>query len=144
VTRSDELLIEAIARLKNSATIQGRLRADGGVIPATVATKHDDLDPRLSVAVTLNSTSRNNLCQSTNGTVRVIVDGTEQFVKGNGVLELKRLQSDVVDQLTQHSDGWQADGLNTEDDIEWSDEINRYLGVVEFSVSETGMHPNYE
>lgn len=137
--RSDELKIEAINRLQSALDI-----ANDKIIPAAIAQQNDDLDPRVSVAASLDSSSRDNLSESTTGTVRVITDGTKDYVEENGTLALSRIQSDVIDELTENRSGWQAEGLNTEEDISWSDAVNRYLGVIEVEVADEDLHPHYQ
>ena len=140
MTRSDELQIEIIHRLKTALYLGG----DGGVIPVAIAKQSDELDPRVSVGASLDSTNRNNKRQEISATVRVIVDGTQSYVDKNGTLALSRIQSDVVDELTTHSETWSADGVSSEDEIAWSDELNRYLGVVELGFeSNSTLHPTY-
>ena len=138
MTRSDDLQIAAINRLKDALSV-----ADDNIIPVAIAQQSDGLDPRISVGASLDSTSRENLRESATGTVRVVVDGTKDYVAANGTLGLTRIQADVVDELTQHRDGWRATGLNNEEEIAWNDNLNRYLGVVEVGVADAGTHPTY-
>lgn len=138
--RSDEIQIAAINRLQSALTLPDK----GGVIPVAIAQQSDDLDPRISVGASLDSTERENLRESSSATVRVIVDGTQDYVAANGTLGLSRLQSDVIDELTQHRDGWRATGVTSEEEIAWSDSLNRYLGVVEVGVADAGIHTSYK
>jgi len=141
MTRSDELQIEAIERLQSALD----LGEDGGVIPVAIAKQRDDLDPRVSVGASISSSARNNKRQEVNATVRVIVDGTQAYVDQNGTLGLSRILSDVVDELTTHSETWSADGVNSEEEVQWSDDLNRYLGVVELGVeSNSTLHPTHQ
>ena len=150
MTRSDELQIEAIDRLKSALD----LGEDGGVIPVALVqgpsdtndfVNPDELDPRITVGASINNSTRNNKRQEVTGTVRVIVDGTKFYVKDNGTLALSRILSDVVDELTTHSEAWSADGVNSEEEIAWSDDLNRYLGVVELGVeSNSTLHPTHQ
>ena len=125
--RSDELQIEAIGRLEAALDIP----ADN-VIPVAIVAKRDDLDPRVSVGASLDSTEPNNRLEEASATVRVIVDGTESYVETNGTLGLSRIQSDVVDGLTEHAADLYAAGLSQEEEIAWNDTVNRYLGVSQF------------
>ena len=136
--RSDELQIAAINRLEAALDV-----ADESVIPVAIAQQKDDLDPRISVGASLDSTQRENLRESGSGTVRVIIDGTKDYVAANGTLGLSRIQSDVVDELTEHRDGWRAEGVANEEEIAWSSAVNRYLGVVEVTVADSGIHPTH-
>lgn len=141
MTRSDELQIEAINRLQSALN----LGEDGGVIPVAIAQQSDHLDPRVSVGASISSSARNNKRQEVSATVRVIVDGTQSYVDQNGTLGMSRILSDVVDELTTHSETWSADGVNSEDEIQWSDDLNRYLGVVELGVeSNSTLHPTHQ
>jgi len=141
MTRSDDLQIEAIGRLKSALD----LPADGDVIPVAIAQQRDGLDPRVSVGASISSSARNNKRQEVAATVRVIVDGTQSYVDANGTLGLSRILSDVVDELTTHSETWSAQGVTSEEEIAWGDELNRYLGVVELGFeSNTTLHPTYQ
>ena len=141
MTRSDDLQIEAIERLQSALD----LGEDGGVIPVAIAQQSDDLDPRVSVGASISSSARNNKRQEVSATVRVIVDSTQSYVDQNGTLGLSRILSDVVDELTTHTETWSADGVNSEEEIAWSDDLNRYRGVVELGVeSNTTLHPTYQ
>jgi len=139
--RSDELQITAINRLSDALDLPD----EGGVIPVAIAQRSDDLDPRVSVGASLDSSERDNRDESVTATVRVIVDGTQPFVDANGTLALSRLLSDVSDELTTaREDGWRPTGVNSEEEIAWSDDLNRYLGVVELGVERTGEHSYYQ
>jgi len=140
MTRSDELQIEAITRLKAALDLP-----EGGVIPVAIAKQRDDLDPRVSVGASISSSGRNNKRQEVSATGRVIVDGTQSYVDANGTLGLSRILSDVVDELTTHSETWSAEGVNSEEEIAWSDDLNRFLGVVELGFqSNSTLHPTYD
>lgn len=139
--RSDDLQISAINRLNDALDLP-----DGGdVIPVAIAQRSDDLDPRVSVGASLDNSVRDNTTESVTATVRVIVDGTQSFVDVNGTLALSRLLSDVSDELTTgRDDGWRPTGVNSEEEIAWVSELNRYLGVVELGVERTGEHSYYQ
>jgi len=127
--RSDELQIEAIDRLETALDVPSE-----NVIPVAIAQQSDDLDPRVSVGASLDSTSPNNRRENASATVRVVVDGTNEYVASEGTLSLSRIQSDVVDALTEHSAGFYAAGLTAEEEIAWNDAVNRYLGASRFAV----------
>ncbi|PHQ43944.1 hypothetical protein Z052_02045 [Halorubrum sp. C191] len=137
--RADDVQIEAIGRLESALSVPSE-----HIVPVAVAQRNDDLDPRVAVGASLTGTDRENLRQSGSATVRVVVDGTEEYVENNGTLALTRLLSDVVDELTQHSDGWRSTGVSRQEEVAWSDAINRYLGVVEIGVEASGLHPTYQ
>lgn len=139
MTRSDTLQKAAISRLEAALSI-----ADENIIPVQIAQTSDDLDPRVSVGASLNSTERSNLREETSGTVRVIVDGTQDFVAANGTLRLTEIQSAAVDELTENRPGWKNPGVSNEDEVAWGDDLNRYVGVVELTVDADGIHPTYE
>lgn len=138
MTRSDTLQIEAISRLESALSIP----ADN-VIPVQIAQQSDDLDPRVSVGASLESTTRDGKIEESTGTVRVIVDGTKDYAASNGTLALTELQSEAIDELTEHADGWNEPGLEGEEEVAWNDDLNRYLGVVEIGVGDWGLHPSY-
>jgi len=125
--RSDELQIEAINRLESALSVS----ADN-VIPVAIAQQSDNLDPRVSVGASLDSTEPNNKMEDASGTVRVVVDGTKDYVASEGTLGLSRIQAEVVDALTEHSADFYAAGLSQEEEIAWNDSVNRYLGVSQF------------
>jgi len=137
--RSDELQIEAIARLEAALDVPV-----DNVIPVAIAQQSDDLDPRVSVGASLDSTARENLRETATATVRVIVDGTNEYVASNGTLGLTRLQSDVVDELTTQRSGWNDPSVTASEEIAWADGVNRYVGVTQFSVTASGLHSAYE
>ena len=126
--RSDDLQIEAITRLEAALPV-----ADDNVIPVAIAQQSDGLDPRVSVGASLDSTEPDNFKENATATVRVVVDGTQSYVDTNGTLGLSRLQGDVVDVLTEHTTDWYAAGLTAEEEIAWNDNVNRFLGVSQFS-----------
>lgn len=138
MTRSDTFQTTAINRLASALSIPA-----ANVIPVQVAGQQDDLDPRVSVGASLDSTTRVNHREEVTATVRVIVDGTGGYVESNGTLALTALQADVVDELTTHDDGWRAGGVDSEEPVAWSDAVNRYVGVVQLTVHDTGIHPTY-
>jgi hypothetical protein len=139
MTRSDDFQKAAISRLESALSIPS-----ANVIPVQIAAQSDDLDPRVSVGASLDSTERENLRENAEATVRVIVDGTVGYVESNGTLALSELQSDVIDELTQQASGWRDPAVTDESEIAFSDDVNRYLGVVELSVGDGGIHPTYE
>lgn len=139
MTRSDTFQKTAIARLESALSVPAE-----NVIPVQIAQTSDGKDPRVSVGASLNSTERSNLREDATATVRIIVDGTKQYVKQNGTLALSELQGDVIDQLTENRTGWRDPSLTNEEEIAWSDGANRYLGVVELTVGDGGLHPTYD
>jgi hypothetical protein len=139
MTRSDVFQKTAISRLESALSI-----ASDNVIPVQVAQQNDDKDPRVSVGASLDSTDRDNLREDATATVRVIVDGTRGYVKRNGTLALTELQSDVIDELTKNAAGWRDPGVSNEEEIAWSDGVDRYVGVVELTVGDGGLHPTYD
>lgn len=122
--RTATLLGELIGRLKDADDI------DGGVIPVAIAAERDDLDPRISVGVSTSSTERQNRLEDKTFEARVIVDGTREFVDENGTLALIELLDAAADELTTHRNGWGAEGITSQEEVAWADEVNRYLGVV--------------
>lgn len=139
MTRSDTFQIEALDRLTAALSIP-----EANVIPVQIAADRGDLDPRVAVGASLESSRRENLREEATATVRVVVDGTPGFVESNGTLALTRLQGDVVDELTEHRAGWRDPGVTNETEIAFNDELNRYLGAVELSVSDGGIHQTYK
>ena len=127
--RSDELQIATIERLETRLDVPTE-----NVIPIAIAAESGDLDPRISVGASLDSTTNNNKMEDATATVRVVVDGTEDYVASNGTLGLSRLQADVVDELSRHLSGIAATGVTNEEPVAWAESVNRYLGVVEFGI----------
>lgn len=126
-----------------NTAVGGQLGSDGGVTLVTVAAESDGLDPRVSVGASLTRSERNNKQQSRTGRVRVIVDGTEQFVETEGTLALSEIQHSLQDELTTHVPPWGARGLRRMDEVAWDDSLNRYLGVQEFVFERNGLNPHY-
>ena len=137
--RSDELQIEAIDRLEAALDVP----ADN-VIPVAIAQQSDDLDPRVSVGASLDSTSRENLRETATATIRIVVDGTKEYIASNGTLGLTRLQSSVINELTTQRPGWNDPEVTASEEVAWADGVNRYLGVTRLSVSASGLHSRYE
>jgi len=138
MTRSDELQIAAINRLESALSVN----ADN-IIPVAIAQENDDLDPRVSVGASLSGSNRENLRQVREGRVRVIVDGTESFAQTEGTLALTDIQHALEDELTKHEPPWGARGLRRMDEVAWDSNANRYLGVQEWAVERSSIHPNY-
>jgi hypothetical protein len=144
VSKAD-LHADVIAYLEESQPVQDILGASGGVIPVALAQERDDLDPRLSVGVSRTGSTRNNRRVETEYEVRVIVDATDDWVGTGGdgsVLELEELQDAVADTLEEHRDDRGAGGVSNEEEVAWSDSVNRHLGVVAISYSEDDVHDN--
>jgi len=139
MTRAFDLQGDTISRLETALSIS----ADN-VIPVQIAKQKDGLAPRVSVGASLDSTGRNGIRQGVSGTARVIVDGTRSYVGNNGVQGLTKLQGSVIDELTTHSPNWRTDGMESEQEVAWSDDVNRYLGVTQFSFERIDPHPHYD
>jgi len=131
------------AKDRVETAVGGQLGGDGGIVPATVASENDDLDPRVSVGASLNNSDRENLQQVKTGTVRVIVDGTKTFAKTEGTLALTDIQHTLQDELTKHDPPWEARGLRRMEEVAWNDNLNRYVGAMEWRVRKTEIHPHY-
>jgi len=133
----DVLKEDATRWLENSKPVQDILGigGSGGIIPVQVAAEKDDVDPRLSVGASTTSSSRPNTRVEETAELRVIVDATKGWVKPDGtdkgsILELTRLKSAVKETITENRDGWRAQGVTSDDEIQWEDSINRYMGVI--------------
>lgn len=123
--------------------VGGQLGSDGGITYATVAASNDDLDPRVSVGASLSGSDRENLRQVREGRVRVIVDGTESFAQTDGTLALTDIQHTLEDELTKHEPPWGARGLRRMDEVAWDESVNRFVGVQEWAVERSSIHPHY-
>lgn len=139
MTRAGTLQADIIGRLESALSI-----STDNVIPVQIVQQSDDLDPRVAVGASLDSTDRNGIRQPVAGTGRVIVDGTQSYAKENGVLSLTQLQGSVIDELTAHSENWRATGLSDETEVAWDDDLNRYLGATQFSFERIDPHPQYK
>ena len=130
--RSDELQLAAIQRLGDALDVDAE-----NVIRSGIAADRDDLDPRVTVGATVETTTNNKMEDAT-GTVRVSVDGTKDYVleaaQNEDTPRLKSILADVVDELTTHRDGLTATGVQSEEDIAFNEQLNRYLGAVEIGV----------
>ena len=135
--RTDELLESTLDRFDAELS----LPTDGGVIPRSIATDRDDLDPRVTVDAELQSVDRNNKRDERTATLSLWVDGTQAFVDSNGTLELHRIQNDAVDLLAEHLSGQYAANLQSFASPTHNDTINRYQGAVTFVGERTGDRP---
>lgn len=126
-----------------TTAVGGQLGTDGGVCYLTEARRNDNLDPRVAVGGSLIRSERNNKQQSRTARVRIIVDGSEQFVETNGTLTLSDIQHSLQDELTKHSPEWGAGGLERMDPVAFDDAVNRYVGVQEWTFTRHGLHPQY-
>lgn len=162
--RADQLLIDAMDWLETDADVRTGLGATGygdsygddyggslddapgDVIPIQIA-KESEADPRIAVATSETSSTRNNRQEEKTFEVRVIVDATQSYVQDEdrgSILDLKRLKSDVADVLTTHRDGWGAGGVQADEEIAWSEDVNRYLGVMQFAYERDEPHAVYD
>ena len=134
--RSDELQLAAIQRLGDALDVPAE-----NVIRTAVAADRDDLDPRVTVGATVDSTTPHNAREEAEATVRVSVDGTNDYVleaaQNEDTPRLKSILAAVVDELTTHRDGLTATGVQDEEDIAFNEELNRYLGAVEVGIEQT-------
>lgn len=134
--RSDELQLAAIQRLGAALDVDAE-----NVIRTAVAADRDDLDPRVTVGATVDSTTPHNAREHAEATVRVAVDGTKDYVlEAAGdpdTPRLKTILADAVDELTAHRDGLTATGVQAEEDIAFNEELNRHLGAVEVGIEQT-------
>lgn len=113
----------------------------GGVIPMAIASQKDELNPRVSVSVEIIETNNLNKVKEADVSVRVVIDANPRFVERNGTLELTELQDRVVDNLTDHPSistqenrtiDTTADGVDSSASVEYSDEVERYMCVIQF------------
>lgn len=129
--RSDDLQETAIERVRDAVIVD-----DEHVIRTAVAADRDDLDPRITVGATVTTTPNNRLEQA-EGTIRVSVDATREYVleaaKGEAP-RLKTLLADIVDELTSHTAGLYAAGVASEEDVAYEESLNRYVGAIEVGV----------
>ncbi|QCW03569.1 hypothetical protein [Natrinema pallidum] len=106
--RADDLLVDIVGWLENDSTIQNRLGTDGEVVTYGQA---EEL-PALAIAVTVipGASDRDNLREDKTMIVEVEISASNSWVESNTTLELEQLAGDVDDALTQHRDGWTANG----------------------------------
>lgn len=131
------------AKGRVETAVGGQLGSAGGIVPATVAAENDDLDPRVAVGASLDDSERANLRQAETGTVRIIVDGTKTYVETEGTLALTDIQWAIHDELTKQDPDWRDPSLQQMDEVAWDDDLNRYLGVQQYSVKRSRIHPHY-
>jgi hypothetical protein len=138
MNRSIDLQGHAISRLTTALSVPAE-----NVVPVQMAARSSDLDPRISVGATI-TTDRGNKLETVSGQVRVIVDGTDEFVKTNGTAGLSEIQAAVVDELTSHSPAWGAVGVSNQQPVAFDDSVNRHLGVVETTHERTDIHRTHQ
>jgi hypothetical protein len=133
------LFEDVVGYLENDTDVQNLLGADGGIVPAAIASEEDDLDPRVTIGVSRSGSSRNNRRTETEYDVRVIVDATDDRYD-DPVLSLIELQDAVTDVLEKHQDDRSAEGVDSDEEVAWSDAVNRYLAVTSFTFSEDAVN----
>ena len=128
--RSAALHEEVYAWLSDDDEITDRLGDDGGIVPIALA-KESDANPRIAVATSASSTDRENNHEAGTYAVRVIVDATDAWTKTHGTHELTKLKDRVADLVTENHGDWRATGLTTDDEVRWTESVNRHLGGLE-------------
>ena len=129
------LFEDIVGYLENDTDVQNLLGNDGGIVAAGVASQNDHLDPRVTVGVSRSGSSRNNRRTETEYDVRVIVDATDDRYD-DPVLSLTELQDAVTDVLEKHQDDRSAEGVDSDEEVAFNDNINRHLAVTSFTFSE--------
>ena len=128
----------AIERVETA--VGGQL-GDGGIVPVTVAADNSHLDPRVAVGGSLSDSDRDNKLLDEAATVRIIVDGTQTFVEREGTLALTEIQWSIHEELTKQDDRWGQPSLDQMDEVQYDDQLDRFLGVMEYSVERIRPHP---
>lgn len=145
--RSAELLADARQWLLEDDQVADLVGADGAVEPVQIA-RESEADPRLSIGVSTASSERDNRLEEKQLEVRAIVDATPAFVKDaeadGSLLELMQLKDRVGDVLTTSRDGWGAEGVITDEEIAYTENVNRYLGVTSFAYERTDPNTTFE
>lgn len=124
--------------------LDGRLGADGGVVPAEMAEEYDELDPRVFVAASVDSSERNNKRVIDSVRVRVGIDATKPFVREEGSKALYELKRLAAEELERHQKPWKADGVNSDTIVQWDDDLERYLCAVEATGEFRRFHAAYK
>jgi len=123
------------------------LGVDGDVVPVQIA-RESDADPRVAIGVSTSSSDRRARLEEKQLEVRAIVDATTAYVEdaeGPGsLLDLIELKDRVGDVLTTSHDGWGAEGVTADEEIAYSEDLNRYLGVTSVTYERTDPNTTYE
>ena len=145
MTSTQELREDITRWLENSQAVQNRLGSDGSIVPVARAAD-DSASPQVAVGASLNSVERQNTRSAVSLEARVVVSGTFDWAAATtgAVDELTRLQDAVVDELTQHRDGWQAGGVTDSAELSPNDTVSRYLGATSFAFERTEVQQFYK
>lgn len=139
------LRLAALAWLRSDDDVDELLGEAGGVEPTAMlegAHPNDainDLDPRVLVATSRVSSTRDNLRVDGLYQVRAIVDATQAFVERNGDHHLVRLKDRVADVLETHHEGWHAEGIDSDAEIAYNSDVGRHFGALEASFARRDM-----
>lgn len=125
---------DAIGWIETDTVIADILGVDGDVLPVAIA-RESDADPRVSVGASLVTGSRGNDRDDLTFEVRVIVDGTIDYVKSNATHSLTDLKDEVTHVLTRHRSNFYSPEVQADEEVAFSDPLNRYMGVVSVAIS---------
>lgn len=132
--RVADIQSDAIGWLDADTEISTILGTDGDVLPVAIA-RESDADPRVSVGASLVTGSRGNDRDDLTFEIRVIVDGTIDYVKANGTERLTTLKDHVTYVLTRHRSNFYEPDVQADDEVAFSNPLNRYMGVVSVGIS---------
>ena len=133
-----DLQEELIERLETALSIP-----DANIVPAAMAKETDHLDPRVTVAAWLDSSTHGNRIEGQTARARITVDATTGYVEANTLRDLAELKIAVIDEATADSPAWSGEGVSTDDLIRFDDDLNRFLGAVETTHERTDVHPHH-
>ena len=150
MARDDQLLVDAMGWLADDPDVAEYLEeAEIGedIIMAGNAAE-SDASPRVFVGVSEDSSERSNTREDKEFTVRVGVFATNAWVNGEGedraLLTLTRLKARIKDILTEHRDGWGAQGIQKDDEIAPIDNPDGYEGALEVGYERDDVHASHD
>lgn len=123
----------AIGWVEANPNVTAILGDGGDVIPVQIASE-SDADPRVSIGASVSTASRMNDFDESTFEVRAVVDSSVGYVRENGSLEVTTLKDRVTDTLTEHRAGFYDPEVSNDDEIAYTDALNRYLGVVAVTI----------
>lgn len=146
--RDDQLQVDAMGWLAHADDVVQHLEAAeiGTDIVMAAQAKEADASPRVFVGVSETASERENTREEKGFEVRVGVFATKEWVATDGgtLHELQQLKARVKDVLTTHRDGWGAEGIDSDEEIQPTTEPDGYLGVVSCGFERTDPHETYQ
>lgn len=150
MSRDDELLVNVMGWLEDDPDVTQYLESGevGTDIVVAGNAAESDASPRVFVGVSETSSERDNLSEPKSFEVRVGVFASNDWVKSEGedrdLLTLTQLKARIKDVLTTGRDGWRAEGVQSDEEIQPTSEPDGYLGATRVAYERTDTHSYYD